>query len=107
MTPSPKEFADEVRRRQKNLVWPDFVVNGGLVDGFLVRGSAGAPLVQRIGAWLFGLTFLGQAAVLLSIALDQRLWFVALFSVAWMLLGLTVCRSALRGRKARHDRESD
>jgi len=88
-------------------MWPDFVVNGGLVDRFLLRGPADAPLVQRIGAWLFGLTFLGQGGVLLSIALDQRLWFLALFSVAWMALGLKVCRSGLRGCKARRDRESD
>jgi len=34
------------------------MLNGHGVDEFLWKGSPDAPLVQRVGAWIFGVTFM-------------------------------------------------
>lgn len=52
------EFIDETRASQRNIVFPDTVRNARPVDIFLWRGSPNPPIVQRIGAWLFGLAFI-------------------------------------------------
>ena len=48
---------EEIKAKQRNTAWPDTIVNSRGVDEFLWKGSSDAPLVQRIGAWIFGLTF--------------------------------------------------
>lgn len=53
------EFIQETRASQRNIVFPDTVRNGRSVDAFLWHGSPDPPLVQRIGAWIFGSTFIG------------------------------------------------
>lgn len=63
--PSPRksqdhldEMIEDVNAKQRNTLWPDAMINGRSVDEFLWKGSPDAPLVQRIGAWIFGLTFM-------------------------------------------------
>jgi hypothetical protein len=53
------KFIEESRARQRNIVFPDTVRNFRSVDTFLWRGSPNPTLVQRIGAWLFGVTEMG------------------------------------------------
>lgn len=51
----PDEFIDEIRSKQRNIVFPDTVRNErGLYD-FLWNGTPDPPMVQRIGAWMMGL----------------------------------------------------
>jgi len=57
--PKPQQqLIEEVKRKQRNTVWPDTMVNGRSVDEYLWKGSPEAPLVQRVGAWLFGGLFM-------------------------------------------------
>jgi len=50
-----EKLIEEARAKQSNTVWPDTLLNGRSVDEFLLKGSPDAPIVQRIGAWIFGL----------------------------------------------------
>ena len=60
------EFLEEARQRQRNVVFPDTVRNARSVDAFLWKGSGNPTRVQRAGAWLFGLTFIGFGACLIT-----------------------------------------
>jgi len=66
------KFIDESRARQRNIVFPDTVRNGRSVDAFLWKGFPNPTLVQRIGAWLFGLLFMAYGLVLLGLAVHFR-----------------------------------
>lgn len=48
----------EVEAKQHNLVWPDAMRNNRGVDALLFKGDPNAPLVQRIGCWIFGCSML-------------------------------------------------
>src|SRR5581483_179349 len=54
-----EDFINDLRAKQPNVVWPDPVMNASRVDKFLWRGSPNPTRVQRIGAWIFGMTFMG------------------------------------------------
>ena len=43
-------FIADVERKQKNVVWPDPLVNSRGVDQFFWRGCPNPTVVQRIGA---------------------------------------------------------
>jgi hypothetical protein len=47
----------EVRSKQENTVFPDTVRNSSAVDAYFLRGNPKAPIVQRVGAWIFGAFF--------------------------------------------------
>jgi hypothetical protein len=99
-----KAFIDELKAKQRNTVWPDPLVNSRGVDEFFWKGSPDAPLIQRIGAWLFGLFFLAGGLSLLMIARERRSWLVLMMSAAGFLLGARVFFNGFRrGRaKAKH-----
>lgn len=88
------DFLEESRQRQRNVVFPDTVRNARSVDAFLWRGSPNPTRVQRIGAWLFGLTLIGTGVCLMT--------FVG-------AAGTMVSGGRLRsdGRVCRHDRLGD
>ena len=97
----PLEFIKELNAKQKNLVWPDFVVNGRAVDAFLWRGSPNPTLVQRIGACLFGSIFIGLGVLLLF----NRTYSWLYVPISWgtILLGLRFCRNGFRKRGRRQN----
>ena len=66
----PDDFIDEPRASQRNIVFPDTVRNARAVDVFLWRGSPNPPLVQRIAAWMFGLTFVGLGLAFAPLAVQ-------------------------------------
>ena len=72
-----KSLADEVNARQRNTIWPDTLRNATLFDGFLLKGSAQATLLQRLGMAVLGSIFLGFAA----------LWVYLACAKFWPLLG--------------------
>jgi hypothetical protein len=94
----PQQWIAEVRANQRNIVWPDLLVNSRAVDAFLWRGSPNASLVQRIGACLFGLTFFVGGVVLLSLSWSKASPVLALFSLAWVLVGARVITNGVRRR---------
>jgi hypothetical protein len=66
------EFIDGVRASQRNIVFPDTVRNERPLLVFLWRGSPDPSLIQRIGAWLFGLMWIAFGAVFLRQATEAR-----------------------------------
>src|SRR5262249_36765012 len=95
-----EKFIEEVRAKQSNTVWPDALLNGRSVDEFLWKGSQNAPLVQRIGAGIFGLTFMLLGAGLIEIdrehTPDRKSLVFVIVGVAFVLVGLKVFVNAFR-----------
>jgi uncharacterized membrane protein len=95
------KFIDEYRSRQRNIVFPDTVRNGRLVDVFIWKGSPHPTLVQRIAAWMFGVFFIGFGLWNLSLDVKARIEegfsigvvFWASISVSFILLGIRVFRN--------------
>ena len=88
---SSKDFIDEIRERQSNTVYPDPVRNARGVDFFLWNGAPNPTLVQRIAAWLFGLTFIGYG--ILSPMLPNSGFFEWFLAAGLFLLGAKVFRN--------------
>jgi hypothetical protein len=58
---------------------------------FLWRGSPDATPVQRIGAWLFGLTFLGLGIAIFMLARQAESRLIGAVGLALIFLGLRLC----------------
>lgn len=102
------EFIDETRARQRNIVFPDTVRNGRSVDAFFWNGYPHPTLVQRIGAWMSGLSFIGFGIGFLNFAADARntdhdwfgYWTMLLLSLASISAGIRIFRNGFpRKRK--------
>jgi hypothetical protein len=87
----PRNFIDDVRARQRNVVFPDTVRNARAVYEFLWKGS------PNPGAWLVGLTFIVKGAASLRWSPLQ-----VLFSFAWILIGAKVFSLGFRKRKSQN-----
>ena len=87
-----EEFIDESSARQRNIVFPDTARNARSVDAFLWKGSPNPTLVQRTGAWLFGLNFIGLGLAFVGAA------FVTDRDYPWIaaLIGIPVCYVGVR-----------
>jgi hypothetical protein len=96
-----KRFIETIKAKQRNTVWPDPLINSRGVDAFLWKGSPDAPLVQRIGAWIFGLTFVLLGVVFVVIARNERSWIGIVVSIAPFLIGGRVFLNGFRKRKAK------
>jgi hypothetical protein len=59
-----KKFIESIKAKQRNTVWPDTLINSRGVDEFLWKGSPDPSLVQRLAAFIFGLTFVLLGVVL-------------------------------------------
>ena len=66
------------------------------VDEFLWKGAPNAPLVQRIGAWIFGIMFLLFGIVFLDIAHKMHSPFDLVIALAFFALGTRVCLNGFR-----------
>lgn len=99
MHTSRRRVIEEVKAKQRNIVFPDTVRNSRNVDAYFLRGDPDAPLVQRIGAWLFGLFFLLCGLVCLRLAEKSHSWADILYSVVGFLIGTRVLMSGFRRRK--------
>jgi len=95
------EFVDEIRSKQRNIVFPDTVRNVRNADVFLWRGSPNPKLVQRIGAWLFGSAFIGTGLVIIGTAAgeqDAAGVVVAGLGIVFALIGARVFRNGFPRR---------
>ena len=96
-------FIEEARDRQKNIVFPDTTRNGRSIDAYLWRGNPDAPLVQRIGAFLFGFVCLGIGLVILSFARSDGpisdVILDVILSLASVALGIRVMANGFKRRK--------
>ncbi|HEX4321824.1 MAG TPA: hypothetical protein VHZ52_13010 [Acidobacteriaceae bacterium] len=102
--PETDALIEDVRARQSNTLWPDALRNGRSVDAFLWKGDPNAPLVQRIGAWIFGLTFIliGLCSVDIAFEKPEDAWPWGAFSVILFMIGGKVF---LNGFRRASDRE--
>ena len=90
---------EDVEARQRNTLWPDAMVNSSSVDALLLKGSAKATKVQRIGIAIWGLTFvcLGMGLEFAAFEKGSRLFvFMGLLVLA---LGATVFLNAFKRRQ--------
>ena len=90
---------EDIHGRQRNIFWPDTLRNGRAVDAFLWKGSPDATPVQRIGAWLFGLTSLGLGVSLFILARHEGSRLIGAGGLAGIFLGLRLCRNGFVKRR--------
>ena len=88
---------EELRAKQENTVFPDTGRNSKNVDAYFLLGNPNAPLVQRVGAWIFGAFFLLSGVVFGDVALRDHAWGVAIYSIVGFLLGGRIMLSGFRG----------
>lgn len=104
-SPDAEKLIEEVRAKQRNTLWPDTLLNGRSVDEYLWRGSPNAPLVQRIGACIFGLLFMFGGAMFVEAdreaTPDRKSLVPVIVGVAFFLIGLRVFFNGFRRRKSR------
>jgi hypothetical protein len=70
-TSTPESFIAGFEAKQRNTVWPDATRNSQGVDEVLWKGAPGAPLVQRIGICIFGLTFMLLGACMFEVGYEK------------------------------------
>lgn len=102
-------FLESLRKRQKNLTWPDPLVNSRLVDVFFLKGSPHPIPAQRIAAWLLGIGFLQFGLIFVSVAKgeDSILWLLAGYGL--IALGVVIFRNGFqhRAQLAKDDSRED
>jgi hypothetical protein len=101
-------FIDETRASQRNIVFPDTVRNARSVDLFLWRGSPNPTLVQKIGAWMIGVVFIGCGIEMFSLAVGYHSSFAdVLVAVSMSVLSLFIeirtFRNGFPRPASRHD----
>jgi hypothetical protein len=99
MSMTQDQAIEEVRAKQRNTVWPDTIRNSRSVDAFFWKGSPDAPLVQRIGAWIFGLTFILVGLGWVDVAYERRSPVFGVLSIVWFAVGGKVFLNGFRRRK--------
>lgn len=99
--PNTQSFIEEFKAKQENTVWPGPLQNAKSVDEFLWKGSPDAPLVPRIGAWIFGLFFIFVGVASIDIASEKHSLLTAVISIAWFLIGFKVFLNGFQKRRAK------
>jgi hypothetical protein len=102
--PKPEEqVVEEIKAKQRNTLWPDALLNSRSVDTYLWKGSPDAPLVQRVGAGIFGITFMLLGAGLIEvdreITPDRKSIAAVILGVIFFGVGLKVFLNGFRRRK--------
>jgi hypothetical protein len=99
--PDRESLIEEIKAKQRNTVWPDAFVNSKGVDEFLWKGSPDAPLVQRVGAWIFGLTFILFGLIFVDIAYEKHFGLFGVLSIIWFLVGGKVFLNGFNKRRVK------
>jgi hypothetical protein len=99
-----ERLVEEIEAKQRNTVWPDTIKNSSSVDAFLWKGSPDATLVQRIGAWIFGLAFMIAGLAILGITHKELTWPDVLVSLIAFLIGGKVFLNGFRRHRATRDK---
>jgi len=101
MSTKQDQAIEEVRAKQRNTVWPDTIRNSRSVDAFLWKGSPDAPLVQRIGAWIFGVLFIMVGLGWSVVAYVNHWWVFAVLSILWFYVGGRVFLNGFRKNESK------
>jgi hypothetical protein len=94
---SGSDYLKKIENKQRNIVWPGPLINSRGVDEFFWKGSPNPTVVQRIAAWLFGLTFTGIAFSLFYLAWSLRGSAWAVFGGGGLLFALMAARHIWSG----------
>jgi hypothetical protein len=97
---STRSVVEGLKAKQRNLVWPDALINSRGVDEFLWKGAPNAPLVQRVAAWLFGLAFIAVGLGFIAVAYEKGFIVFGVLSIVWFFAGVKVFLNGFRRRKA-------
>jgi hypothetical protein len=92
-------YIEAVKERQKNVTWPEILRGSRSVDELLWKGARDAPLVQRIGAVILGLTYILIGLAFVGMAVEQRKWFIGAAVPIIFGLGAWFIRNALLRKK--------
>jgi hypothetical protein len=95
----PSGFMAEIGAKQRNLLWPDTLVNQRGVTELLWRGAPNPTRVQRIAAWLFGLFWVGVGLEFFYLNLSERSLFGIVLSWLSILFGVRIFRNGFPRRK--------
>ena len=99
-------FIDDVRTRQRNIVFPDTLRGGRSVDALLWKGSPNPSLVQRIAARVLGFLFVISGLMFLRFVAAVRdedgswigAWIIVLISASLVLAGIKIFRNGFPRR---------
>lgn len=89
-------YIESVKASQRNTIWPDVLRGSRSVDELLWKGARNAPLVQRIGAVILGLTYVVIGLAFAAMAVEQGKWFIAVAVPIIFGLGGWFIRNAFR-----------
>lgn len=95
-------YLESVKARQRNLTWPDVLRGSRSVDEYLWEGARDAPLIQRIGAVIVGLTYILIGLAFTGMALEQGEWFIGVAVPVIFGLGVWFIRNALLRKNTGH-----
>lgn len=96
-----KKEVSEFLAEQKNLARADTLLRSHRIDEPLIKGAPNAPLVQRVGACVFGLFFILAGVVFLNLGFQKTSWALWIFAVGWFLVGGRMLWNAARRPKAK------
>ncbi|HWZ29958.1 MAG TPA: hypothetical protein VNX18_01415 [Bryobacteraceae bacterium] len=92
----PEKFIRDIEANQKNILWPDWLMNGRRADELFFKGSPTATTVQRIGVFLLGVAYLVGALAFLNIAREKQSRLLELVAFGFLLLAMKVILNAFR-----------
>jgi hypothetical protein len=93
-------YIEDLKARQRNLIWPDVLRGGRTVDELFWKGSRDAPLVQRVGVLIVAVAYLVVAVAFVAMAVEQGKWFIGAFAALLFLTGGWFIRNVFK-RKTR------
>jgi hypothetical protein len=98
---NPPTSLDKLRQdleaRQRNLLWPDTLINARSVDEFLWKGSPHPNGIQRAGMALFGMFYVGIGAV--AFLLIDSIYLRILLGAPWAAFGAKILHNAFRRKR--------
>jgi len=94
-----RTFQQEMRERQRNIVFPDTVRNARYLYQALWHGSPTATWVQRMGAAALAVLWVGSGVGLVAISHDNGSFLGIMEGLLGTALGAKVLHSAFRHRK--------
>ena len=108
------KLTEETRARQRNIVFPDTVRNGRLVDAFVWKGSPHPSIVHRIAAWMFGALLMVSGLEFFSEAVKARvedgftvgIVIMAAISLSLVLVGIKIFRNGFPRQRSKPELKS-
>jgi lipopolysaccharide export LptBFGC system permease protein LptF len=89
-------YIQDLKASQENLTWPGALRNNRGVDALFWKGNPKAPLVQRIGLILVAVALVLIGLSMVSLYVDQRSVFEAVFAAILFTVAGWFLRNAVR-----------